>query len=697
MTTNASLVDKILAEDIDRSQRLKADYDPITGEGCEVGERYWLNIPDFSIPRQYVPVDMIRNELIQNIIKFGSIDTFITFFNRDRGTEFSHERVEKEIIKLREKHDFTFWAYFEIHIDDKQGRGVVPFKLNYAQLRVLEVCERLRRSRQPINIIICKARQWGGSTFSIFYQTWIAFKWRLNHCFSVCAQVNGVAASITQMLTTALEQYKPWSINVDSKSIRLSPIPKSNEYVLRNDRGKMIRRNKIRIGSVENPDNLRGLPGSGAHFSEVSVWPDTPMKRPEDLVKSITGGILPMPYTMQVFESTPKGAGNYFHRSWLEAKAGKSGFTPVFIPWYFIPHDTLPVDDKRALATWLVENRFNSKPIDQWRDSGEYYWSLWEKGATLEGIQWYRYKSLEFADHADMASEAPSDDIEAFQFSGTKVFNVYKLDNLRRDCKDPVRRGTLMSDASKGGGVLRHIHFVDLDGGDFKVWAEPDHSMQISERYIAAVDVGGRNETSDWSVVRVFDRFPMMLGGRPELVAQLRYHTDYDLLAYDAMRIAHWYNDALLVIESNTLETKDAERDVEDMSQYILDIIGGLYDNLYARESSPEKIRNGAARRWGFQTNASTKPAIIGNLIECVREHLWIERDNYCIEELALYEKNEKGQFSAPPGAGNHDDVVMTTAIALWICFREMETPRPVKSLGDDFIRSVDGNNMGAM
>lgn len=691
-----SLVDKILLEDIERSKRLKADFDPITGEGLP-GERYWLEIKDFSIPKQYAPVDMIRNQLIQDIIKAGSIDAFIQKFNDANGTDFTHDRVEREIIKLREKHDFPFWAYFEIHIDDKQGRGVVPFKLNYAQLRVLEVCERLRRNNQPINIIICKARQWGGSTFSIFYQTWIAFKWRINHCFSVCAQVNGVAASITQMLTTALEQYKPWSINIDSKQIRLSPVPKSNEYVLRNAKGQMIRRNKIRIGSVENPDNLRGLPGSGAHFSEVSVWPDTPMKRPEDLVKSITGGILPQPYTMQVFESTPKGAGNYFHRSWLAAKAGTSGFEPVFIPWYFIPHDTLPIDNKREFAEWLVKNKDKPKSEDKWHDSGEYYWSLWEKGATLEGIQWYRYKSLEYDDHADMASEAPSDDIEAFQFSGTKVFNVYKLENLRRDCKDPERRGMLMSDASKGGGVLRNIHFVDLEGGDFKVWKEPDKSILISDRYLVAVDVGGRNETSDWSVVRVFDRFPMMLGGKPELVAQLRYHTDYDLLAYDAMRIAKWYNNALLVIESNTIDTKEAERDMEDMSQYLLDIIGGLYENLYARAGSPEKIRTGRAKRWGFQTNSSTKPAIIGNLIECVREHLWIERDNYCIEELALYEKNEKGQFSAPPGAGNHDDVVMTTAIALWICFREMETPRAIKSLGDSFIRRADEGNMGVM
>ena len=690
-------INSILEENLVRRKKLKADYNPITGEGAPCEEpwmqRTWLEIPDFSVPRQFVPVEMLEVPLIKNILHYGSIEAFREKYPWTEGGDFSHERVEKEIIKLREKFDFLFWAYFEIHIDDKEGRGVIPFKLNYAQLVVETEVERLRKLNVPMNIIICKARQWGGSTYSIFKQSWIALKWRSNHSFSVCAQVNGVAVSITQMLAQALKDYHPWALNVQGKELNFVPIPKSNEYIIKDYKGQQVRRNKFRIGSVENPDNLRGLPGSGVHFSEVAVWPDTPMKRPEDLVKSIAGGILPKAYTMQVFESTPKGAGNYFHRKWLDAKDGKGGFSPIFIPWFYIPHDTLPIEDERAFVEWLYDNREEDRPEGKWRDSGRYYYRLWELGATLEGIQWYRYKRLEFADHADMASEAPSDDIEAFTFSGTKIFSPYQLDAIRRDCKEPAKRGMLMSEASKGAGVLKNIRFVDLKNGDLKIWKEPDNSAPISDRYLVVVDVGGRNETSDWSVIRVFDRFPMMLGGKPELVAQQRYHTDYDLLAYDAMRVAFWYGRALLVIESNTMETRDKDRDLEDMSEYILDIIAGLYENLYARPGSAESIRLGRPRKWGFQTNSSTKPAIIGNLIEAVREHLWIERDTYCIEEMAMYEKNEKGQFSAPPGQGNHDDVVMTTAIGLWICFREMETPHYIVQRGEDFINRADPNS----
>ena len=686
----------MLIENRMRLKRLQADYNPITGKDAPL-QRVKLAIPDFEIPVQWVPVEMMNVKLIKNIAECGTIEKFINTFPWAGGTKPTINKIGEEIIKIREKYDFAFWAYFEINIDDKTGRGLIPFKLNYAQITTLEKCEALRKANKPINIIICKARQWGGSTFCLFYQIWIGMKWSPSHKFSVCAQVNGVAVSITQMFATALRKYKTWTLDIPGRELRFVPIPRSNEYVIKDDKNRQVRNNRIRIGSIENPDNLRGLPGDGVHFSEVSVWPDTPQKRPEDLVKSIAGGILPRPYTLQFFESTPKGAGNFFHRSWLDAKEGKSSFTPVFIPWYYIPHDTLPVPDYKEFAEWLYDNRNMDKVSadSKWRDSGQYYWRLWELGATFEGIQWYRYKRLEFRDHADMASEAPSDDIEAFTFSGAKIFDVYHLEAIRRDCKEPIRTGYLTSDAAKGAGVLKNVRFVDLQDGPLKIWNEPDLQSPISDRYLTVVDVGGRNDTSDWSVIRVFDRAAMMNLGRPKLVAQLRYHTDYDLLAYDAMRLAWWYKNSLLVIESNTLEIKDKERGMDgDMSEYILDIISGLYNNLYARQPSAESIRQGRPRRWGFSTNASTKPAIIGNLIEAVREHLWIERDNACIDELAIYEKNDQGQFSAPAGEGNHDDIVMTTAIGLWVCFREMETPHLILEMDmGEIVRHSDPNS----
>jgi hypothetical protein len=670
------LISRILEENEARMKRLRAEFDPVTGKDAP-GDRVLLHIPDFALPDQWVPKEMLENKLIKNIIKYGSIQDFIDGYPFDAAPSF-HE-VEVQIRRLRHKYDFINWAYMCIKIKAKTG-GRVRFKLNYAQIQVLALCEHLRKSGLPIDIIICKARQWGGSTFSIFYQMWLAFKWRESHSFVVAAQNKTVAKSIVRMLTQAMKTYPAWDIGLpENEKLTLSNVDDTC-YELRDSRKLRVRDHDIYVGTILEPDGIRGFATSGAHYSETGVWKDTPERRPGDLIRSISGGIPVMSYTMQVMESTPKGAGNFFHEVWKDAKNEISNFHPIFIPWYFIPHDTLPIDDKEEFIRWLWEGRNDDQPTGKWKDSGKHYWWLWTLGATLEGINWYRYKRLSYNDYALMASEAPSDDIEAFQFSGKKVFDFREVDMMRKTCRSPLYEGELVSDAGKGEGVLRNIRFNKKRLGNLKIWEFPDTEANISDRYLVCVDIGGRSAKADWSVIRVFDRFMMTMGGKPELVAQMRYHTDHDLLAYDAIRIARWYNDALLVFESNTLETKDRERDTDgNMIEYILDTISGLYSNLYARKQSAEQIEQGEPKKWGFHTNVSTKPGLIANLQDCIRDQLYVERWDPCLDEMAMYQKNDKGQFAAPAGEGNHDDMLMCTAIALWVCFREMELPKWVE------------------
>ena len=689
------IIDSILAENERRQVKLRAEYDPITGEDAP-GERAHLCIQDFPVPIQNVPVDMLEVPLVQKIASCGSIQHYLeTTDDFDDCDELpSIDDVRMQLFRIRFSKDFTFWAYYEIRIEHKETGRMSPFRLNGPQIIVLNKCEELRKAGKPINLIICKARQWGGSTFCIFYQMWLGLYCVEKHSFAVCAQTKSVAGNITKMLMRAMETYDAWSLGLSVQDhLEIVRDSVSGEYVIRNSKGKQVSRSSIRIGSVEKPDSLRGYSGEGAHFSETGVWKDTPEKRPADLIRSIAGGILLQANTMQVIESTPKGAGNFFHHEYLRAKNGKSAYIAVFISWMQIPHDTLPIDDPREFAEWLYMHKDEEHASGEWLDSGRYYWGLWEQGATLEGIQWYRHQRKTVDDHADMASEAPSNDIEAFKFSGTTVFSEQDVEKIRETCCDPKYKGVLMAAGAKGAAALKNIRFIPSSHGDLHVWAEPDKSINVAHRYLVVVDVGGRSKKADWSVIRVFDRFPMIFGGKPIVVAEQRYHTDHDLLAYDAARIAKWYNNALLVIESNTLETKDQERDTDgNMTEYILDLIADLYKNLYARKQSAEQIKEGAPTRWGFHTNTATKPQIIGNLAACIRDHLWVERSEYCCAELALYRKNEKGQFGAPPGEGMHDDEVMATAIGLWICFCDMELPRIIKKSKP----SGEGNKISA-
>ena len=699
-TLERHIIDDIIAENGRRLKELRAEFDPITGEDAPL-ERRHLCIQDFPIPVQNVPVEMFDDPLIQKLQDCGSIQEYLeTTEDFDDCDEFpSVDDIRMEVYKARFRVDFAFWAYYEIRIEDKTTGLMVPFKLNRPQIIVLEICEEMRKAGKPINLIICKARQWGGSTFCIFYQEWIGLYVVQKHSFAVCAQTKSVAGNITKMLMRAMETFDAWSLGLPAdEKLEIVRDMTSGEYVIKDTKGRQVTRSSIRIGSVEKPDSLRGYSGEGAHFSETGVWKDTPEKRPADLIRSIAGGILLQANSMQVIESTPKGAGNFFHREYMRAKNGKSAYRAVFISWMQIPHDTIPIDDVEEFIEWLYTHKDEECTNGEWLDSGRYYWSMWLQGATLEGINWYRHQRKTVDDHADMASEAPCNDIEAFKFSGTTVFSEQDVVEIREKCKAPKFKGNLIADGVKGAEALANIRFVHNPQGQLHVWAEPDRRSRITNRYLVAVDVGGRGKKSDWSVIRVFDRFPMALGGVPVLVAEQRYHTDHDLLAYDAARIAKWYNDALLVIESNTLETKDQERDTDgNMTEYILDSLKEVYENIYARKPSAEQIREGRKTRLGFHTNTATKPMIIANLVSCVRDKLWVEQSEYCCTELALYQKNEKGQFSAPPGEGMHDDVLMCTAIALWVCYCDMEMPELVKPKAAATGRKYDSNSVAHM
>ena len=71
---------------------------------------------------------------------------------------------------------------------------------------------------------------------------------------------------------------------------------------------------------------------------------------------------------------------------------------------------------------------------------------------------------------------------------------------------------------------------------------------------------------------------------------------------------------------------------------------------------------------------------IISTLVKVIRENLYTERDERCLDEYLCYEKKPNGAFGAI--TGKHDDLLMTRAIGLHICFFEMDTPKIVPRVG---------------
>ncbi len=668
-------IEEILNEDTRRRAALMTPYDPVSGH-LSPGTRFELTIPELDPATIHIPTAMQETPEVRALMAGRPLTSVFPG---------SLQNARQRWFELRCRYDFPFWAYKCIKIKLKNGGGLdTPFLLNAPQRKLIGEFEKMREAGEPIRIILVKARQWGGSTATQIYMLWIQLMRRKGFNSLIVGQQNSGTEEVINMAKTALDCYPRALLSEPS-----DPMPEKEKIYLTSSLSrsaiKIPRRNfRIKAGSAERPDSSRGGDYALVHLTEVGLWRKTLGKSPKDIMRAATAGVLLRPETMIVLESTANGVGTFFHREYLAAKRGKSLYRPVFVAWFEIAENTKEVSDRRAMAERILENRDDDFSGDTRVASGKYIWQLWEAGACLDAINWYEQTRAGTDENDEMASEYPSNDDEAFVSSGAHVFNRAKALELKKQCCPPRYSGELVASGDWGARALEGIEFDESPKGRLKVWEKPavvrGREPEIVERYLTVVDVGGRSLKADWSVIVVFDRIGMLRGEGPAVVAQWRGHCDMDQLAWLSARIARWYCNSLLVIESNTLETRDPDRYVDgDQSGFILNQIRDVYPNLYARRQSPEDIMEGRPRKYGFHTNTVTKPMVISNLVRVVREGLYVERDEGCVDEYLSYERRPNGSYGAV--SGKHDDMLMTRAIALHISLNEMRPPSSPRRL----------------
>ncbi|MDO4319229.1 MAG: hypothetical protein Q4C34_01520 [Bacteroidales bacterium] len=590
---------QIIDEDRRRRCARPVGYNPVVGDSADPG-RVGVATPLPDMPRAYVPRQMVDDPLYPSVLASPAAWR-----------------------RLRVRHDFEYWCATAVTVKHKTLGTDVRLVLNEPQRRVAAILEADRRAGRPMRMIMLKARQWGGSTLVQVYMAWI----QLVHCRNwhsiICSQVKDTSSGIRGMYAKLLENY-PDDLRDDDGPLRFRPYERSTN--VREIAGRGCR---VTVSSIENQDAVRGADFAMAHLSETAFWRATPTHSPDDVIRAICGSIALLPDTLVVMESTANGVGNFFHSEWMRCRDGHGDKHAVFVPWYEIEIYRLEPDDPVGLAASLTDYEL---------------WMWHDLRLALDQIWWYRCKSREYASHEKMMAEFPTTDSEAFAATSCGVFDRSAVDRLRLDCIDG-RRGDLGNDG----------RWADDPLGPMLLWQKPADGRD----YIVAVDIGGRSAKADWSVITVLRNDTV----RPEVVAQWRGHTDHDLLADHAAEIAAWYGNALLAIESNTLETTGSGH-----GAYILDRLADTYPNLYYRPGS-----DGEPSRPGFHTNRRTKEMVISGLISAVRRGAYVERDNMACDELLTYETLPDGTCSAKPGC--HDDILMSRAIAIYVADRNRPSP----------------------
>lgn len=604
---------EILIENALRNSRLRVPYDPVAGIGCH-GKRRAELCPWEDNRRILLPEPMLSDPAYARI------------------------KSRSDYCRLRFRYDFEYWCATCLTLRHKLSGLRVPFLLNAPQRRMLALLEEMRLADEPIRVILLKSRQWGGSTLTQAYMAWIQTVHRTDWNSLIAAHVSNTAATLRRLYGSMLNNYPEelWEGDEPPRFKAVSGAPNTREIA---GRGALVT-----VGSSHAPDSIRGLDISMAHLSEIAFWTDTFGTDPRDLMRSVCGSVPLVPLSFIVMESTANGAGNFFHAEWQRAVSGNSAFRPLFIPWYEIEFNRAEVPDPAAFVSSFTP----------------YELRLWEEfGLTLEQIYWYRLRLRELGDINLLHTECPTTPDEAFVSAETDVFSPRGIATLRQGCAAEPERGEVQGSKPTGPDALTDIGFIPDDNGSLKVWRRPDTSAAVLDRYIVAVDVGGRTSMADWSVIAVLDRMPPG-GGGPEVVAQWRGHCDHDILAWKAAAIARWYDDALLVVESNSLDAS-----LSGSSQYILETLNEYYSNLYSRKVRDTSRPDSWVDRVGFHTNRETKALVVTTLIAMVRDCAYTERDPAALAEMSAFRQLPNGNYGAR--RGNHDDILMTRAIALYV------------------------------
>lgn len=511
-----------------------------------------------------------------------------------------------------------------LKIRDKNSK-IIPFKLNTPQMKLYNKIKELKQQHKPVRIIILKARQMGFSTLTEA----ILFK-------EVVTRHNVTAGIITHESKATNNLFTMSKLYYDNL-----PEPMKPKTVARNAQ-ELIFNTKENTGLNSKISCMTAGDGAGRsgtynflHLSELAFWPGDKKEAYISLMQTVPNN----ENSIVIIESTANGY-EFYKELWDKAVSNESDFIPFFVGWnelqeYQMPYTGFELTDE--------EKRLQ-----------EIY------GVTLEQLEWRRWciRNNCGGDIEVFHQEYPISPEEAFLNTGSCVFDTQIIHNRIQELKRPLRTGyftydyddTLPAFGSRNQitgqlyikNKISNIKWVEDKKGYIKIYEVPNSPEIVN--YGIGGDTAGNG--TDYFTAHVINSKTF------KQCAVFKKQLDPDLYVKQIYCLGMYYNKALVGIENNFDKYPIRE----------LDRLG--YPNQYVRENE-EKISHKTMREFGFRTDAKTRPSIISNLIQFVRDNSEQINDLDTLKEMLQFIYNENGRPEAQEGA--HDDLVMALAIALRI------------------------------
>jgi len=497
-----------------------------------------------------------------------------------------------------------------MHIKTKTG-DLIPLSLNPAQRILYDlVCQR-RAEKKPIRIWVLKFRQGGISTETeaIIYSLTSQQENRNSLIMADEDDKSDYLFEMTKLYHEKLEEFQP----------HLAPKKKkSNEKKLefKNIHSQII------IDTGRNVNAARAYTYQYVHLSEVSRFPHL-----GEVLDGLMQSIPDHWDTIVIGETTANWVDDEFYAEWQKAKKGLSDWIPLFLGWYIMP------DYSRPLG---VSGKLESLDGLQYDTDGGQEDFLKEEellqrkhNLTNEQLNWRRWciKNKCRGQVRVFREEYPADDEEAFITSGNCVFDTLKLKQQKLSASAKAI-GELYED------INGRVMFRKTVDGKFRILQDIGPDLQIA----IGADIGegvGQNESAACALDRLTNNTVMGYVG----------DTDPDQFAKDLALMGRYCNMAIIAPENNSLG---------------FSVCSDLL-KIYPKKLYVEKRKDGKIKA-GWTTDSKSRPQMISQLIQEIREDATELRDETLIDQCLTFVKKPNGKMEAQNG--KQDDYVMARMIA---------------------------------
>jgi len=438
--------------------------------------------------------------------------------------KLSKQEIVKEIVKCGKDPQFFIDNYCLI---SHPLKGLIPFKTFDYQKDLLKDFNDYR-----FNIIL-KARQLGISTISAGYIVWFMLFHRDKNILVIATKF-GTAANLVRKVKSIMKHLPDW--------IKISRIITDNKTSFELSNGS-----QIKAGTTS---------GDAGRSEALSLLVIDEAAHVEGLGELWTG-LYPTLSTggRCIALSTPKGVGNWFHKTYVDAQSGENDFHSIVLPWQAHPErdenwfvkETKNMS-RRQIAQELECNFNTSGETVLHPDDMQWLFENLKDPIYKTGYDrnfWIWEKYIEGASYVIVADVARGDGAD---FS---VFHVLRLDTMEVVAEYQGKPNldlyaNILNEAGKEYGICLLV--VENNGIGISV-LEKLHSLEYPKIYYS---VKSTHEFIDPTMAENNDRaimgFTTSTKTRPLIVAKLEEYVRNKLIKLNSARLFHelktfiWYN-----------------------------------------------------------------------------------------------------------------------------------------------------------